>query len=648
MPKMGESITEGTIIAWHKAPGDPVEQDETLLEIGTDKVDTEVPAPAEGVLKEQLVEEGDTVDVGTVIATLETEAEEAEEAPAEGPSDEATAGSDAAAEEESAAPAADDPTEPAPAASDESASPREAPSAEPEPAAADVATAEAPAAADESTPDAAPSSGGGEEVEVVMPKMGESITEGTIIAWFKEPGDAIDLDETLLEIGTDKVDTEVPSPAKGVLKEQLVEEGDTVDVGTKIAVIAVESEADGAEQSTGDAPPAEPAEAPEGPADESAEPVSERTAPAPSGDGAVSEPRTEEHEIQRKGADGRFYSPLVRSIAEKEGLSMQELESIEGSGRGGRVTKEDVMAYLKEQEAAPPEVEAAPSEGEAEPEPDPQPSAREAPVQPAPERPGRPAYTVEAGPSASELKDKYEGRVEVMEMDRMRQITAEHMVRSKATSAHVTSFAEADVTGLVKFRQRHKEAFREQEGVKLTFTPFFVKAAVDALREHPVLNASVEGDKIVMKKYFNIGIAVAIGQKGLLAPVIRNAGDKNIIGLARAAADLAERARNKALQPDELQGGTFTVTNIGTLGSLMGTPIINQPQVGILATGTIKKRPVVIEAPELGDIIAVRHIMYLSLSYDHRVIDGAMGASYLQSYVDALEAYREDMALNDV
>jgi 2-oxoglutarate dehydrogenase E2 component (dihydrolipoamide succinyltransferase) len=626
MPKMGESITEGTIIAWHKTPGDSVEQDETLLEIGTDKVDTEVPSPAEGVLLEQLVEEGDTVDVGTVIATLETEAEEADAAPEAGAPDEAaeeTAAEGGATEEsadEESAPAA------APASAGEAAAPAASES--------EVATAEA----EEPAPSGSTASGGGEEVEVVMPKMGESITEGTIIAWYKEPGDPIDLDETLLEIGTDKVDTEVPSPAQGVLKERLVEEGDTVEVGTKIAIIGAEAEAGGAEPPADTAPPDESA------AEEPAEPVAERTTPAPSGDGAVTEPANGQHEISRKGDDGRFYSPLVRSIAEKEGLSMQELESIDGSGRGGRVTKEDVMAYLEQRHEAPAEDEAAPAEEEAQPEP----SAREAPTQPAPERPARPAYTVEAGPSASELEDKYEGRIEVMEMDRMRQITAEHMVRSKATSAHVTSFAEADVTGLVKFRERHKEAFQEQEGVKLTFTPFFVKAAVEALREHPVLNASVEGDKIVMKKYFNIGIAVAIGKKGLLAPVIRSAGDKNIIGLARAAADLADRARNKALQPDELQGGTFTVTNIGSLGSLMGTPIINQPQVGILATGTIKKRPVVIEDPELGDIIAVRHIMYLSLSYDHRVIDGAMGASYLQSYVDALEAYSGDMDLMDV
>jgi len=632
MPKMGESITEGTIIVWHKAPGDEIEQDETLLEIGTDKVDTEVPSPAEGVLLEQLVDEGDTVDVGTVIATIETEPEAADAKP------------DAPSPEEE--PAQDETAEPAPAAeaSEEPEPTSEAAEPEPEPQPAEVATAEAPA--DESAP-----SGGGEEIEVVMPKMGESITEGTIIAWYKEVGDTIDLDETLLEIGTDKVDTEVPSPAQGVLKERLVEEGDTVEVGTKIAVIATEAEAGSVEQPAAPTPEEttesepestepEPAEADASRADTSTERVSD-TAPAPSGDGAASD--ADEREIQRKGADGQFFSPLVRSIAEKEGLSMQELESIDGSGRGGRVTKEDVMAYLDEREQQPAPAEPEPQEEAA------QPAARSAPSQQAPsQRPARADYKVEAGPSASELEQQYDGRIEVMEMDRMRQITAEHMVRSKATSAHVTSFAEADVTGLVKFRERHKTTFQEQEGIKLTFTPFFVKAAVDALRDHPVLNASVEGDKIVMKKYFNIGIAVAIGKKGLLAPVIRSAGDKNIIGLARAAADLAERARNKSLQPDELQGGTFTVTNIGSLGSLMGTPIINQPQVGILATGAIKKKPVVIEDPELGDIIAVRHMMYLSLSYDHRIIDGAIGASYLQSYVDALEAYSEDLEIMDV
>ncbi|MFP4228477.1 MAG: dihydrolipoamide acetyltransferase family protein, partial [Salinivenus sp.] len=422
-----------------------------------------------------------------------------------------------------------------------------------------------------------------------------------------------------LEIGTDKVDTEVPSPAAGVLKERLVEEGETVEVGTVIALLTSE-----AAEGTVEAPvPDEPE------ADETDTAQEEVPGAPPSGDGAVREPETAdvppEETIKRRGADGRFYSPLVRSIAKEEGLRMSELESLDGSGRDGRVTKEDVLAYLEEREEAP----TAPSAPQP---PQPQPS----------EQPQRGGYRVQEGPSEEVLEQQYGERIEVQPMDRMRKITAEHMVRSKATSAHVTSFAEADVTGLVRFREQNKEAFQEREGLKLTFTPFFVKAAVEALREYPVLNASVEGDKIVMKKDYHVGIAVAIGDKGLLAPVIRNAGDYSVTGLARKAANIAERARSKELQPDELQGGTFTVTNIGSLGSLMGTPIINQPQVGILATGAIQKRPVVIEDDDLGDVISVRHMMYLSLSYDHRIIDGAMGAGFLQHVAGELESISED------
>jgi 2-oxoglutarate dehydrogenase E2 component (dihydrolipoamide succinyltransferase) len=587
MPKMGESITEGTVIEWHKQPGDRVEQDEILLEIGTDKVDTEVPSPTAGILTEMLVAEGDTVEVGTVIARVETEAEEAE---------------------------VTEPSETPPA---EAESTEEADAPAPDPAPSDADTG-GDGAADAD----------GEEVEVVMPKMGESITEGTVIAWYKDVGDEIDVDETLLEIGTDKVDTEVPSPAAGVLKERLVEEGETVEVGTVIAILASEAAAGAVEAPVPEAPDeaTESAETDEEEADLPSGP--------PAGDGTVRQPETPdrppEETITRRGSDGRFYSPLVRSIAKEEGLYMSELESLEGSGRGGRVTKEDVLAYLEEREEAP--EPAAPATA---PERPPRPSRPS-------DEPVRGGYTVEEGPSEEELKQQYGERIDVQPMDRMRKITAEHMVRSKATSAHVTSFAEADVTGLVRFREKHKEAFREQEGVKLTFTPFFVKAAVEALREHPVLNASVEGDKIVMKKDYHVGIAVAIGNKGLLAPVIRNAGDYNVVGLARKAANMADRARSKELQPDELQGGTFTVTNIGSLGSLMGTPIINQPQVGILATGAIQKRPVVIEDDDLGDVISVRHMMYLSLSYDHRIIDGAMGASFLQRVVTELESFSED------
>jgi 2-oxoglutarate dehydrogenase E2 component (dihydrolipoamide succinyltransferase) len=579
MPKMGESITEGTVITWHKQPGDEVEQDETLLEIGTDKVDTEVPSPAGGVLTEQLVAEGDTVEVGTVIARVETEAEEAVvDDSSDAPDDSATPEADTDADTGSETDAASD----------------------------EQQTLDGDAA-------------GGEDVEVVMPKMGESITEGTVIAWYKEVGDEIEVDETLLEIGTDKVDTEVPSPAAGVLKERLVEEGETVEVGTVIALLASETEG------TVEAPVSDEPDV----SDEAASEESDM--PSPSGDGAVRETDPAPAgggEITRRGSEGRFYSPLVRSIAKEEGLSMAELESLDGSGRNNRVTKEDVMAYLEERDEAP--APAAPSTAPTPPQPQPS------------EQPQRGTYTVQEGPSEEVLQQQYGERIDVQPMDRMRKITAEHMVRSKATSAHVTSFAEADVTGLVRFRENNKEAFQEREGLKLTFTPFFVKAAVEALREHPVLNASVEGDKIVMKKDYHVGIAVAIGDKGLLAPVIRNAGDYSVTGLARKAANMAQRARSKELQPDELQGGTFTVTNIGSLGSLMGTPIINQPQVGILATGAIQKRPVVIEDDDLGDVISVRHMMYLSLSYDHRIIDGAMGASFLQHVASELESISAD------
>ncbi len=589
MPKMGESITEGTVVAWYKEPGDEVEQDEILLEIGTDKVDTEVPSPQAGVLTEVLVEEGDTVEVGTIIARVETEAEEAEVEP----STEPPAGETAEAEPEA--------PEPSPTAAEADEEP------DPEPSAPE------------------PKEPSGEEVEVVMPKMGESITEGTVVAWYKDLGDEVAIDETLLEIGTDKVDTEVPSPAAGVLTEKRVDEGETVEVGTVVAILASEAEA-----GTVEAP------VPEAPEEEAEPEETELPSTPPSGDGAVRD--AEEHDrppeetIKRRGSDGRFYSPLVRSIAKEEGLRMSELESLEGSGRGGRVTKEDVMGYLEEREAEPAEP-AAPTTAPERP-PRPSPPAEEQPV------PGD--YTVDEGPTEEELRQQYGDRIEIQPMDRMRKMTAEHMVRSKATSAHVTSFAEADVTGLVRLRESQKEAFKEREGVKLTYTPFFTKAAVEALREHPLLNASVEGDKIVLKKDYHVGIAVAIGNKGLLAPVIRNAGDYNVVGLARKAANMADRARSKELQPDELQGGTFTVTNIGSLGSLMGTPIINQPQVGILATGAIQKRPVVVEDDDLGDAISIRHMMYLSLSYDHRIIDGAMGASFLQRVVAELESFSAD------
>jgi pyruvate dehydrogenase E2 component (dihydrolipoyllysine-residue acetyltransferase) len=601
MPKMGESITEGTVIVWLKQPGDAVGLDEALLEIGTDKVDTEVPSPEAGVLAEILVPEGDTVDVGTVIAFLETDVSKAVAAPAAGPADSASGAL-------SAAPAAAS----APAPTSASASAATA-SAAPAPAFASAPAAttapEAPAAVVASMASGAP-------VQVVMPKMGESIVEGTIISWAKQAGDSIDMDETLLEIATDKVDTEVPSPAAGVVVQLLFEEGATVEVGTPIAIIAsgaavsasgatapaVAPLAAGAAASATAAASGASALAP---ASGASTPAAARApASAPAGNGVAGP-------IPRHDEAGRFYSPLVRSIAETEGISLAELGAIQGSGREGRITKDDLFAHLSTRgaRAASPATVAAPAAAAV-------PRAAVAPV---------------VSPSGD--------RVEVIKMDRMRQIIAEHMVRSKATSAHVTSFAEIDVTNLVKLREQEKAAFLEREGVKLTYTPFFVHAAVDALKDHPLMNGSVEGLEILVRKDFHIGIAVAIGNSGLVAPVMRYAGQKNVAGLAHAAADLATRARSKKLQPDELQGGTFTVTNVGSLGSIMGTPIINQPQVAILATGAITKRPVVLEDPEMGDVIAIRQMMFVSLSYDHRIIDGAMAASFLHRYREALEGF---------
>ncbi|NQV73315.1 2-oxo acid dehydrogenase subunit E2 [bacterium] len=432
-------------------------------------------------------------------------------------------------------------------------------------------------------------------IDVMMPKMGESIMEGTVLVWHKKPGDAIELDETLLEIATDKVDTEVPSPSAGFVHEILIAEGETVDVGTKIAVIATSVDAAAAAPAPASAPAALQAAAP---APFVATPLAES-----SGDGAP---------IPRTGPGGEFYSPLVRAIAEKERVSLSELASMSGSGRDGRVTKADVVAYLS-------------SRGS-------QPVAGQAVAAPAAPRP---AASFEPTPVVAGSN----GRTEIIKMDRMRQIISEHMVRSKSTSAHVTSFAEIDVTNLVKLREANKNTFQAKEGIKLTYTPFFVFAAVEALKDHPILNSSVVGNEIHVRKDYHIGIAVAIGKTGLVAPVIRDAGQKNVNGMAHAAADLAERARSKQLLPDDLHGGTFTVTNVGSLGSIMGTPIINQPQVGILATGAIKKRAVVIEDERNGDTIGIRSMMYVSLSYDHRIVDGAMASSFLRKYVEVMESF---------
>lgn len=430
-------------------------------------------------------------------------------------------------------------------------------------------------------------------VDLVMPKMGESIMEATILKWHKQPGDSVKMDETVLEIATDKVDSEVPSTGAGTITEILFKEDDVVPVGTVIA--RIDSAAAGDSSAAPAAPAPQAAAVPQ--------PVAAPQAAAPAS--AV---------IANNG--NRFYSPLVLNIAAKEGISMSELENIPGTGNEGRVTKKDILTYVASRGSAPqPQVAAAVA---------PQPAVV---AQPAP---------VAASSTASTTNSS--GNVEIIEMDRMRKLIADHMVRSKATSPHVTSFTEADVTNLVKWREKNKKTYESKYGEKITFTPIFVEAIVNCIKKFPMINASVDGDKIIIKKDINIGMATALPSGNLIVPVIKNAGTKNLLGLAKEVNGLANLARNNKLKADDIQGGTFTLTNVGTFGSLMGTPIINQPQVAILAVGSIKKRPMVMETAD-GDVIAIRHMMYLSLSYDHRIVDGSLGAGFLTAVANELEAF---------
>ncbi len=442
-------------------------------------------------------------------------------------------------------------------------------------------------------------------VDLVMPKMGESITEATILKWHKQPGDTVKMDETILDIATDKVDSEVPSTAAGVITEILFKVNDVVPVGSVIVRI----------QDAAGAPAAAPApvSATVATAPIAVAPVYQAAAPAP-----VAEPAT--------GGGMKFYSPLVLNIASKEGVSMAELERIPGTGAEGRVTKKDIIDFV-----------AARSGGGS-----PAPVAVQMPA-PAPVAAvaAAPAPVVASAPKpapAPQPSVSAQGNVEIQEMDRMRKMIADHMVRSKATSPHVTSFTEADVTNLVTWRDREKGNFEKKYGEKITFTPLFFEAIATCIRRYPLINCSLDGDKIIIKKDINLGMATALPTGNLIVPVIRNADTKNLFGLSKEVNGLANAARSNKLRPDDTQGGTFTVTNVGTFGSLMGTPIINQPQVAILALGAIKKRPMVMETPE-GDVIAIRHMMYLSLSYDHRIVDGSIGASFLTAVANELEAF---------
>lgn len=434
------------------------------------------------------------------------------------------------------------------------------------------------------------------KVEVLMPKMGESVAEATVIRWLKEVGDKIEADEPIMEIATDKVDSEIPSPVDGVLAEQCCQADDVVQVGSPVAYITTDAEA-----SLETAPTA-----PEPVKEEVAMPVLETADVAPA-NGSSSNGVAEVGDIPRRSNSGKFYSPLVRTIAKKEGVSIQELETISGSGREGRVTKSDILNYLPNRGSQP---TITPSHA-------------------------APIYTKSTASVGHQTVPLMEGD-EIVEMDRMRKIIAEHMVMSKHTSPHVTSYVEADVTNLVVWRNKVKDEFLKREGEKLTFTPIFMECLVNAIKELPGVNVSLDGNNIIKRKSINMGMAAAMPSGNLIVPVIKNADQMSLLGLTKSVNDLAKRARENKLKPEEIQGGTYTLTNVGTFGNVMGTPIINQPQVAIMAVGAIRKKPAVIETPT-GDAIAIRHMMFLSHSYDHRIVDGALGGSFVRKVANFLE-----------
>ena len=555
MPALGESVTEGTVSSWLKAVGDTVEADEPLLEVATDKVDTEVPSPASGVLLEIRVPEDETVEVGTVLAII---------------GDPSEAGS-----------------APAPAAP--------APQAAPEP----PAPAPAPAPAAEAPAPAAPQAGGSAEgTEVTMPALGESVTEGTVSSWLKAVGDTVEADEPLLEVATDKVDTEVPSPASGVLLEIRVPEDETVEVGTVLAIIGDPSQAGSTPAPAAPAPQA----APEPPAPAPA-PAAE--APAPAAPAATAAPAAAAP--VSSGASGSYVTPIVRKLAKDKGV---DLSTVTGTGVGGRIRKQDVEAAAKAAE-----------------------EARAAAAAPAAEA-SAPAAAAKPASAKPEVDTTLRGRTE--KMSRLRQVIADRMIDSLQTSAQLTTVVEVDVTRVAALRARAKNDFLAKNGTKLTFLPFFVQAATEALKAHPKINASIEGKNVTYHDVEHVGIAVDT-PRGLLVPVVKNAGDLNIPGLAKRINDLAARTRDNKVNPDELSGSTFTITNTGSGGALFDTPIINQPEVAILGLGAIQRQPRVIKDADGGEVIAIRSVCYLALSYDHRLVDGADAARYLMTVKKRLE-----------
>ena len=537
MPKMGESVSEGTIIKWYKKPGDKIERDEILLEISTDKVDTEIPSPSAGVLKEIKVNEGDTVEVGTVMAILSTNGE---------------------------------PTEVQTENEVEKKTEQRIPEK------VEIKASEYNTETERDL------------YEIEMPKMGESITEGTVIKWYKKAGESVKKDEVLLEISTDKVDTEIPSPIDGNVAEILVGEQETVDVGTIVAKVStsgkvIQKQKPGKE---------------------------ERKEIKPSAPESMHDNFTPTVSNLKEGKTERFYSPLVLSIAQKENVSFDELSGIDGSGINGRVMKKDILSYIEQRKTSGKKIST-----------------------------NEPSHVSSKTNAPQFIFDiPVTGEVEKIPMDNIRQKIMQHMVASRDTSVHVTSLTEVDMTKIDKFLKEKREEYWKKEGVKLTFLAIIADACIKALKKFPLVNSSIDGNTIIQKKYVNLGIAVAIEPAGLIVPNIKGADQKNILGLAKSIHDLANRSRNKKLFPDDITGGTFTITNYGVFGTIFGTPIINQPEVAILRVGAIVKRPVVIEVDGT-DTIAIRSVMDLTISHDHRLIDGMIGSLFLKHIKETLEGF---------
>ena len=635
MPALGESVTEGTVSRWLKNVGEAVAVDEPLLEVSTDKVDTEIPSPVAGILQEILVAEDETVPVGTDLAVIG----DGESAPAAPETAAEPAGQEAASEpasepapEPGDAPGAQEEVQQAPA--DEAPAPATesvpetsvtetptAPAAEP---VTQAPAAEAPAA---STPAPAPSTEVVGGTTVTMPALGESVTEGTVSRWLKAEGDQVEVDEPLLEVSTDKVDTEIPSPVAGTVTKILVGEDETVPVGADLAIIGGQgAEAPTAAPATpaaapapaAEAPTASTAPAPQAPAAPAPDAPAAPTAPSPAAPAAEApaaptasapaEPAPAAAPSSSATDASAYVTPLVRKLASDNGV---DLGALKGTGVGGRIRKQDVLDAATAAKAA-----AAPA-------------AATAPA-------AAPASGSTSAPSSGAGTAVSPKRGTTEKMSRLRKVIAARMVESLQVSAQLTTVVEVDVTKIARLRDRAKREFEIREGTKLSFLPFFALASVEALKAHPTVNSSVEGDQIIYHGSENLGVAVDT-ERGLLVPVIKDAGDLNIAGLSRRIADLAERTRTNKVSPDELGGGTFTLTNTGSRGALFDTPIINQPNVAILGTGAVVKRPVVVKDSDGGETIAIRSMVYLALSYDHRVVDGADAARFLMSMKTRLE-----------